>query len=149
MYLFFYLLCSDFLLYPSHKISVFYRNVLISFSFLFFQLPVFLSQVKEALDLPASSIPVDPVAGPSSTPPVPVSVPAASSAPPPIVLENSESDDDVQTLAVPFRSGSLETFLPMVSTDESWSTDQEFRFIFYFYLTVVYFHLKSSIVELG
>ena len=89
-------------------------------------LPEFLSQVKEALGLPATQ--AAPVAGPSKPPPVPVPVSAASSsAPPPIVLENSESDDDVQTLAVPFRSASLEAFLPMVSTDDSWSTDTEFR----------------------
>ena len=90
--------------------------ILIYISFLSFQLPTFLGQVKEALGLPSSQAP--PVAGPSF--PVP-------SGPPPILLENSESDDDVQTLAVPVRSGSSEAFLPMVSTDDSWTSDTEFR----------------------
>ena len=76
---------------------------------------MFLSQVKEALGLPAAPPQVAPVAGPSGASPIPVPVTAvSSSAPPPIILENSESDDDVQTLAVPFCSGSSEAFLPMV-----------------------------------
>ena len=88
-----------------------------------------MTQVKAALGLPAAPLQDAPVAGPSA-PPVAPPLPSASGAPPPIVLENSESDEDVQTLAVPFRSGSSEAFLPMVSTDDSWSTDVEFRFVF-------------------
>ena len=74
-----------------------------------------------------------PVAGPSRAFPVAASgascaspVPAISSGPPPIVLEDSDSDSGVQTLSVPFRSGSSEAYLPMVSTDDSWSSDTEF-----------------------
>lgn len=92
---------------------------------------MFLSQVKEALGLPL--VPADPLAGPSQVPPIPVPVPGPpvagpsralpipvpASGPPPIVLEDSDSDNDVQTLAVPFRSGSSEAYLPMVSTDDS------------------------------
>ena len=97
-------------------------------------MPVFLSQVKEALGLPSvpghPSVPVPPVtAGSSQAPPIPVAVPAPASGAPPIVLEYSDSDADVHTLAVPFRSGSSVAYLPMVSTDESWSTDTEFRFV--------------------
>ena len=120
---------SDFLLF---YLAVLLYKLFNKISFLSFQLPAFLSQVKEALGLPAAPTQDVPVAGPSSSAP-PISAPVAgvsSSAPPPIVVENSESEDDVQTLAVPFRSGSSEAFLPMVSTDESWSTDVEIRFVF-------------------
>ena len=85
-----------------------------------------MSQVKTALGLPAAPVQDIPVAGPSSGPPV---IAPLSGAPPPIALEHSESDEEVQTLAVPVRSGSSEAFLPMVSTDDSWSTDTEFRFV--------------------
>ena len=99
--------------------------------FFSFQLPAFLSQVKEALGLPLPpSSQASPVAGPSGAPPVPVPVQVSSSAPPPIVLENSDSENDVQTLAVPFRSASSEAYLLMISTDDSWATDTEFRFVF-------------------
>ena len=84
------------------------------------------------MGLPAVPVSAVPVAGPSSAPSVSAPVAASSSAPPPIVVENSESDDEVQTLAVPFRSSSSEAFLPMVSIDESWSTDTEFRFVLQF-----------------
>ena len=101
--------------------------------FLFFSCRHSCRRLRAALGLPAAPLQDVPVAGPSSAPPV-VS-PLASGAPPPIVLENSESEEDVQTLAVPFRSGSSEAFLPMVSTDNSWSTDVEFRYIFIFYFS--------------
>ena len=74
--------------------------------FLFpFQMPVLLSQVKEALGLPSASVPVAPVpaAATACAPPIPV---LSSSTAPPIVVEDSGSDSDIQTLAVPFRSGS-------------------------------------------
>ena len=93
-------------------------------------MPDFLSQVKEALGLPAAPLPAAPTAGPSSAPPIPVPVVPTTSAPPPIVLEDEDDGEDVQTLAVPVRSGSSEAFLPMVSSDDSWSTDTEFRFVF-------------------
>ena len=115
------------------------KKDIIELSF-FFQLPDFLSQVKEALGLlAASAVPSAPlvapaVAGLSRAPPLPV--PVISSTAPAIVLENSDSESDVQTLAVPFRSGSSEAYLPMVSTDDSWSTDTEFRFVFIFRFTI-------------
>ena len=101
--------------------------------FFSFQLPDFLSQVKEALGLPAVAA-AFPVAGPSSAPVLPV-----SSAPPPIVLEDEDETEGVQTLAVPCRPGSSEAFLPMVSTDDSWSTDAEFRFIFSLFYRLIFY----------
>ena len=92
-------------------------------------MPALLSQVQEALGLPAvpASVPppVNPVPSTSRVSPL------LSSAPPPIT-EQSDSDEDVQTLAIPFRSGNSDTYLPMLSVDESWSTDTEFRFVSYF-----------------
>ena len=104
-------------------------------------MPALLTQVQEALGLPAVA------AQPSLTKP-PALVPAAASIPvpsssrsnappilastaPPIVAEESDSDDpDVQTIPVPFRSGNSDTYLPMISLDESWHSDTEFRFVF-------------------
>ena len=104
-------------------------------------MPDFLSQVKDALGLPASQaapqaplVPV-PAGGASATLPVAAVNP---SAPPPIVVEEADSDDGVQTLAVPFRAGSSETYLPMVSTDDSWSTDAEFRYVPLYFLCFSY-----------
>ena len=84
------------------------------------------------MGLPAASSQAPPVAGPSAVAPlVPPTDPAVgSSGPPPIVLEDSDSDTGVQTLAVPFRSGTSEAYLPMLSTDDAWSSDTEFRFVF-------------------
>ena len=106
--------------------------------FLLFQLPDFLSQVKDALGLPsASGAPVaGPIAGPSNAHTIPVAASgpsciapaAAPSGPPPIVLEDSDSESGVQILAVPFRSGSSDAYLPMISTDDSWFSDTEFRY---------------------
>ena len=74
------------------------------FAFFLLRMAVFLSQVKEALALPY--VPA-PVTGTSRAPPIPVVVPVAStSAAPLIVLEDSDSETHVHTLAVPFRSGS-------------------------------------------
>ena len=88
-------------------------------------MPAILAQVKDAL-------------GSSSSPPFPPAVPGPSgvagssrAAPaPPIVLEDTDSDDpDVQTLAVPFRSGISDTYLPMINTEDSWSSDSVFRYV--------------------
>ena len=86
-----------------------------------------MAQVKEALG--SSSTPSLPAAisGPS-----PSSVPGPSrttpSSAPPIIVGDTDSDDpDVQTLAVPFRSGISDTYLPMISTEDSWSSDSVFR----------------------
>ena len=107
-------------------------------------MPALLSQVQEALGLPAATIPAAtakplvPVA-PSIlvTAHVPVASSSRSAAPPilassapPIVAEDSDSEDpNVQTLAVPFRSGNSDTYLPMISIDDSWHSDVEFRFV--------------------
>ena len=72
---------------------------------------------------------VPPVAGPSRAAPA-----AALLGPPAIVVEDTDSDSGVQTLAVPFRSGSSDAYLPMLSTDDSWTTDTEFRYCFYHFL---------------
>ena len=110
-------------------------------------MPALLSQVQEALGLSAAPIPAG-----SAKPSVPAlpSIPVAASLPvastsrsaappilassaPPIVAEDSDSEDpNVQTLAVPFRSGNSDTYLPMISIDDSWHTDVEFRFVFVF-----------------
>ena len=123
-----------------------------------FQLPDFLTQVKEALGLPPvapvvsvapafSATPAPPVAGPSSAP-APAPALLAASAPPPIILEDEDESEDVQTLAVPCRAGSSDAFLPMVSTDDSWSTDAEFRFVILFIALFaghnISFHLRNE-----
>ena len=82
-----------------------------------------MTQVKEALGLPSIPTPVAASGAPAAPP-----ISAVPSGPPPIVLEDSDSDNGVQTLSVPFRSGSSEAYLPMVSTDDSWSSDTEFRY---------------------
>ena len=104
-------------------------------------MPALLTQVQEALGLHAAAVQPS-LAKPPALAPAAASVPVPSSsrstAPPilassapPIVAEESESDDpDVQTLAVPFRSGNSDTYLPMISLDESWHSDTEFRFVF-------------------
>ena len=81
-------------------------------------MPALLSTIRESLGHPPSSA----VPQPSAT-----GVASSSSAPPPILVEDSGSESDVQTLAVPFRSGNSDTFLPMLSTDDSWITDVDFR----------------------
>ena len=73
----------------------------------------------------------------SSMAPVATAAPVASAAsagataiPTIQVLNDSDSDPDVQSLTIPFRSGSSsENFLPMISTDDAWFSDQEFRFV--------------------
>ena len=102
----------------SHFSWFYFNRLVFYFSF---QLPAFLSKVQSALGLPA--VQDAPVAGPSSAPPVIAPLPGAP-------LEHSESEEEVQTLAVPVRSGSSEAFLPMVTTDDSWSSDTEFRYLF-------------------
>ena len=103
-------------------------------------MPALLSQVQEALGLPVASLPAA-SAKPSVpvVPPIPVASTSRSAAPPilssssapPIVAEDSDSEDpNVQTLAVPFRSGNSDTYLPMISIEDSWHTDLEFRFVF-------------------
>ena len=111
-------------------------------------MPALLSQVQEALGLSSASIPVG-----TSKPSVPVpSIPVAASIPvastsrsaappipssssaPPILAEDSDSEDqNVQTVAVPFRSGNSDTYLPMVSLDDAWHSDAEFRFVFFIF----------------
>ena len=69
-------------------------------------------------------------------PPVPFSsVPVAAAAsvgPPAIdVLHDSDSDPDVHSLTIPFRSASSELFLPMISTDDAWITNLELRYSYF------------------
>ena len=97
--------------------------------FSLFQMPALLSQVQQALGLPSTpTLPgSDPVPSTSKAPNI---LPAVSSSAPPIIAEASGSDDeDVQTIAVPFRSGNSDAYLPMISVDDSWSSDTEFRFV--------------------
>ena len=98
-------------------------------------MPALLSQVQQALGLSSAPAPSGPVADPvPSTSKAPNILPVVSSSAPPIIAEASDSDDeDVQTLAVPFRSGNSDTYLPMISVDDSWSTDTEFRFVYILY----------------
>ena len=59
-------------------------------------------------------------------------LPATSSSAPPIIAEASGSEDeDFQAIAVPFRSGNSDVYLPMISLDDSWFSDTEFRFVVY------------------
>ena len=107
-------------------------------------MPALLSHVQEALGL--SSVPAGAVKPSAPSIPVAASVPVAStsrsaappilsSSAPPIVAEDSDSEDqNVQTVAVPFRSGNSDTYLPMVSLDDAWHSDAEFRFVLYFFL---------------
>ena len=86
-------------------------------------MPAILAQVKEAMEGNSISSPA-----PATAPgPSPVAGPSRSA--PPIVFEepDSEEDPDVQTLAVPFRSGISDTYLPMISTEETWFADSIFR----------------------
>ena len=100
-----------------------------------------MSKVQSALGLPA--VQDVPVAGPSSAPPVIAPLSGA-------LLEHSESDEEVQTLAVPVRSGSSEAFLPMVTTDDSWSSDTEFRFVSLFKLFLSFsFALGHEIFDIS
>ena len=130
-----------------YLITTLTSHVLILFSFLFFQFPAFFSQMKEAFGFPTNvasgSVPFGGgqfsasttiPAIPSAVPAVPaVSATAAASGVPAIqVLNDSDSDPDVQSLTIPFRSGSSssENFLPMISTDDSWISEQDFRFVY-------------------
>ena len=54
-----------------------------------------------------------------------------SQGPPPIQVlesESEEDDTDVQTVTIPFNSASSSTFLPMISVEDRWSTELEFRY---------------------
>ena len=85
-------------------------------------MPAILAQVKEALD--GNSPSPAPATAPGPSP-----VAGSSRSAPPIVVEEPESEDDpdVQTLAVPFRSGISDTYLPMISTEDNWFSDSIFR----------------------
>ena len=108
-------------------------------------MPALLTQVQEALGLSAASVPAA-IAKPSVpvTASIPVALSSRSAAPPilssssapPIVAEDSDSEDqNIQTLAVPFRSGNSDTYLPMISVDDSWHSDAEFRFVYSFLIS--------------
>ena len=79
------------------------------------------------------SIPVVPSASAASAVPVVSGSPdfLPSQGPPPIQVLESESDEDdadVQTVTIPFNSASSSTFLPMISVEDRWSTELEFRY---------------------
>ena len=94
-------------------------------------MPAILAQVKDALGSSSSSPFPPAIPGPSG-----MAGPSRAAPAPPIVLKDTDSDDpNVQTLAVPFRSGISDTYLPMISTEDSWSSDSVFRyvaFVFFF-----------------
>ena len=88
-------------------------------------MPAILAQVKDALGSSSSSSFPPAIPGPSGSG---SAGPSRAAPAPPIALEDTDSDDpDVQTLAVPFRSGISDTYLPMISTEDSWSSDLVFR----------------------
>ena len=65
----------------------------------------------------------------SSPPSIPV-VSAIASGPPPVTIIESGSDEDtsdVQSLTIPFRSASSGNFLPMISIEDKWISELEFR----------------------
>ena len=84
----------------------------------------------------SSAVQGPPVAGPSI--PVIQTMPSAAPAfsmlpgvPSIPIVNDSDSDPDVQSLTIPFRSGSStsENYLPMITTEDSWITELEFRFV--------------------
>ena len=82
------------------------------------------------------SFPSVPVAAATAVGPFPsVPVAAATSVGPPAidVIHDSDSDPDVQSLTIPFRSASSELFLPMISTDDAWVNNVELRYIVLLY----------------
>ena len=91
--------------------------------------------VPGSLPFNGSQLPVS-SAAPVISPAVPVAPVASASAsgiPAIQVLNDSDSDPEVQSLTIPFRSGSSssENFLPMISTDDSWISEQDFRFVLF------------------
>ena len=112
---------------------------------LFFQLPVVLSQTQGVHHLHgASNVPfVPPVQSAPTQPPAPVlqstqsfsfpgyqSQPVFSGLPPAVSNQSdSESDTEIPSLALPCRAGSAisENFLPMISTEDKWLSDPDYR----------------------
>ena len=110
--------------------------------FLSFQLPTFMNQFQGLPQNPPAAAMAVP--GPSSRPSIPIiasGMPSVApiqsfsnvAAPPSIaVVNDSDSDPDVQSITIPFRSSTSENFLPMVSTDDTWIAELEFRYFDYF-----------------
>ena len=114
-----------------------FKNIFISIYFFHFQLPSLLSQMVPGVSVPVAPAPV---ASTGNVPTIPV-LPGNSSdfmtsqGPPPIQVlqsDSEEDDADVQTVTIPFNSASSSTFLPMISIEDRWSTELEFRYIFHF-----------------
>ena len=90
--------------------------------------------------VPGVSVPVAPPVAAASVPSIPV-IPdnsqefSPSQGPPPIQVLQSDSEDDadVQTVTIPFNSASSSTFLPMISIEDRWSTELEYRYIVIFF----------------
>ena len=83
-----------------------------------------------------SAVPAVPAISAAPTIPVGDSEFLPSQGPPPIQVLESESEDDdadVQTVTIPFNSASSSTFLPMISVEDRWSTELEFRYILIIY----------------
>ena len=96
------------------------------------QLPSLLSQM-----VPGVSASVVPPVAATNVPSIPVISDnsqefSTSQGPPPIQVlqsDSEEDDADVQTVTIPFNSASSSTFLPMISTEDRWSTELEFRYL--------------------
>ena len=94
-----------------------------------FGVPPGASSVAPLIPAAPSVAPLIPAA--PSVAPIQAAPTGASAIPAIQVINDSDSDPDVQSLTIPFRSGSCssENFLPMISTDDSWITEQDFRFV--------------------
>ena len=97
-------------------------------------MPAVLSQTQGPSNVPVPSVPLPvqgqvpvqsqpPFSGFPSQPPF-SGVPVAS-----MNQSDSESDSEIPTLALPFRASSAisENYLPMISTEDKWLTDPEYR----------------------
>ena len=76
------------------------------------------------------------------------SSPPLSAGPPQITVIDSDSpeeDADVQSITIPFRSVSSGAFLPMISVDDKWFSEQEFR---YFKISFYVSHQLNQLAEL-
>ena len=73
-----------------------------------------------------------------------------SQGPPPIQVLQSDSEDDdadVQTVTIPFNSASSSTFLPMISIEDRWSTELEYRYInIFFFIFFLCYPLFSVVL---
>ena len=146
-----FVVISGFILWINYIIIYFLDITHLQYLFFSFQLPDLFNQFKESMNAP-SPIPVASSAPPLQSfvqPSLPISsvpVAAAPSVGPPAidVLHDSDSDPDLQSLTIPFRSASSELFLAMISTDDAWINNLELRWICaLFYVTKIGCFLKT------